>query len=208
MSMTPEIAVHRPDTVLDGFRSAMSRLAAGVVMVTCHVEGKPWGLTVSACCSVSMSPPLLLVSLGAGTTSARGIQADGEFGVSLLGQALIEVARFGSAPGQPKFVEGYCSSSAEASRSPVVAGALAHVDCLLERHVPAGDHILLIGRVRSVVLGDDDADGPLVYHSRGYHQLGAPTDRQPGPVAEETIDSLLFDYPMPRQFSRVVSLGA
>ena len=50
--------------VAEGFRAAMSRLAAGVVMVTCHVDDKPWGLTVSACCSVSMDPPLLPVSLG------------------------------------------------------------------------------------------------------------------------------------------------
>jgi flavin reductase ActVB len=200
--------MQQPDTVLDGFRTAMSRLAAGVVMVTCHVDAKPWGLTVSACCSVSMSPPLLLVSLGAGTRSAHAIQADGEFGVSLLGQTLIDVARFGSAPGQPKFVEGYCSSGAEASRSPVVAGALAHVDCLLERHIVAGDHFLLIGEVRNVVLTEDQLDGPLVYHSRSYHHLGAPTDVPAGHVADETIDSLLFDYPMPRQFSRVVSLGA
>ncbi len=70
--MMPETEMAPPDAVLDGFRTAMSQLAAGVVMVTCHVGGKPWGLTVSACCSVSMSPPLMLVSLGSATTSTRG----------------------------------------------------------------------------------------------------------------------------------------
>jgi flavin reductase (DIM6/NTAB) family NADH-FMN oxidoreductase RutF len=207
--MTPETGTAAPDAVLDGFRAAMSRLAAGVVMVTCHVGGKPWGLTVSACCSVSMSPPLLLVSLGASTTSTGAIQESGEFGVSLLGQSLIDVARFGSAPGQPKFVEDYCDGCPEISRSPVVAGALAHVDCRLERHVPAGDHVLLIGEVRNVVVTDDENEGPLVYHRRSYHQLGASTDLHVRPEPEEeTIDSLLYDYPMPRRFARVVSLGA
>ena len=113
--MMPETEMAPPDAVLDGFRTAMSQLAAGVVMVTCHVGGKPWGLTVSACCSVSMSPPLLLVSLGSATTSTRAIQDSGEFGVSLLGQSLIDVARFGSAPGQPKFVDGYCHDGAVTS---------------------------------------------------------------------------------------------
>jgi flavin reductase (DIM6/NTAB) family NADH-FMN oxidoreductase RutF len=199
--MMPELET--PETVVAGFRSAMSQLAAGVVMVTCHVGGKPWGLTVSACCSVSMSPPLLLVSLGAGTTSARAIQADGAFGVSLLGQTLIDVARFGSAPGQPKFVQDSCRSDPGSSRSPVVAGALAHVDCVLERDVPAGDHVLLIGEVRSVVLTADEHEGPLVYHNRSYHRLGARTYLATPPGAEETVDSLLYDYPVPRQFSRV-----
>jgi flavin reductase (DIM6/NTAB) family NADH-FMN oxidoreductase RutF len=207
MKMAPELDTQQPEAVLGDFRTAMSQLAAGVVMVTCHVGGKPWGLTVSACCSVSMSPPLLLVSLGAGTTSARAIQADGEFGVSLLGQALIDVARFGSAPGQPKFVEDYCRSDPHASRSPAVAGALAHVDCLLEREIPAGDHVLLIGQVRGVVVSDKAQDGPLVYHSRNYHQLGAPTDPLAAAVAEETVDSLLYDYPVPRRFSRAAALG-
>jgi flavin reductase (DIM6/NTAB) family NADH-FMN oxidoreductase RutF len=205
--MTPETGATPPDAVLNGFRTAMSRLAAGVVMVTCHVAGKPWGLTVSACCSVSMSPPLLLVSLGSATTSARAIQESGEFGVSLLGQSLIDVARFGSAPGQPKFVESYCDEG-EICGSPVVAGALAHVDCMLERHVPAGDHVLLIGEVRNVVVSDDENEGPLVYHRRSYHRLSASSDLHVGPEPEETIDSLLYDYPMPRRFARVASLGA
>jgi flavin reductase (DIM6/NTAB) family NADH-FMN oxidoreductase RutF len=204
--MMPEPETQQPEPVLTAFRTAMSQLAAGVVMVTCQVGGKPWGLTVSACCSVSMSPPLLLVSLGAGTTSVRAIQAGGEFGVSLLGQELIDVARFGSAPGRPKFVEDFCRSDSHDSGSPAVAGALAHVDCLLEREVPAGDHVLLIGQVRSVVLAEV-RDGPLVYHSRSYHRLGASTDPPPAAIAEETLDSLLFDYPVPRRFSRHAALG-
>jgi flavin reductase ActVB len=158
------------DAVLDGFRTAMSRLAAGVVMVTCHVDGKPWGLTVSACCSVSMAPPLLLVSLGAQTTSARAILEGRRFGVSLLGERLIDVARFGAAQGRPKFVDGYCADG-HACGTPVVAGAIAHVDCDLDRDVPAGDHVLLIGHVRHVVL--TDGDRPLVYFARDYVSLGA-----------------------------------
>lgn len=204
--MTSETDMAR-DAVLDGFRTAMSQLAAGVVMVTCHVGGKPWGLTVSACCSVSMSPPLLLVSLGSATTSAQAIQENGVFGVSLLGQSLIDVARFGSAPGQPKFVEQYCDDG-ELCGSPAVAGALAHVDCALERHVTAGDHVLLIGEVRNVLVSDDAHEGPLVYHRRNYHELSASSALRVGPEPEETIDSLLYDYPMPRHFTRVVSLRA
>jgi flavin reductase ActVB len=204
--MSPETGM-APDAVLDGFRMAMSQLAAGVVMVTCHVGGKPWGLTVSACCSVSMSPALLLVSLGSATTSTRAIRASGEFGVSLLGQSLIDVACFGSAPGQPKFVERYCDEGVLCG-SPVVAGALAHVDCVLDSDVPAGDHVLLIGEVRNVLVTDDEHEGPLVYHRRGYHQLSASSDLRVGPESEDTIDSLLYDYPMPRRFARVVSLGA
>jgi flavin reductase ActVB len=160
------------DAVSEAFRAAMSRLATGVVMVTCHVDDKPWGLTISACCSVSMEPPLLLVSLRRPTASAQAIALTERFGVSVLGESLIDVARFGSASGRPKFVHDYCRDAGDPdcrSASPVVAGALAHVDCTLEQVVAAGDHDLFIGRVQGVVLGA--ADAPLVYSARSFHRL-------------------------------------
>jgi flavin reductase ActVB len=204
--LSGERDTRQAENVLEPFRLAMSRLAAGVVMVTCQVDGKPWGLTVSACCSVSMAPPMLLVSLGAETTSARAILQDGRFGVSLLGESLIDVARFGAARGRPKFVDGFCDADGDVSRTPAVANALAHADCVLERQVPAGDHVLLLGRVRNVVLSEGER--PLVYFSRSYHRLERSTDLHVGPVADETVDSLLYDYPVPRQFSRSGALGA
>jgi len=157
-----------PDTA-DAFRHAMSRLAAGVVMVTCHVGGKPWGLTVSACCSVSMDPPILLVSLAKGTASARAIAETGRYGVSLLGDHLLDVARFGAAQGQPKFLEPWCEPGEEHCASPVVAGALAHVDLAVRQAVDAGDHVVFIGDVEHAFA--HERDSPLVFCSRTFHGL-------------------------------------
>ena len=190
--------------VAAGFRDAMGRLATGVVMVTCHVGGKPWGLTVSACCSVSVAPPLLLVSLGEQTASAHAIAADRRFGVSILGEELIDVARFGSAKGQPKFVSEFVHDSGDgpgASATPAVAKAIAHIDCAVVQSVKAGDHVIFIGSVGNVFA--HPGDRPLVYYSRGFHRLGESTDLHVGPIRDETIDSLLYDYPMPRTFARL-----
>lgn len=190
--------------VAAGFREAMGCLASGVVMVTCHVDGRPWGLTVSACCSVSVEPPLLLVSLSEQTASAQAIAAGGRFGVSILGEALIDVARFGSAKGQPKFVSRFVRDDGDgpgASVTPAVANALAHIDCAVVQSVRAGDHVIFIGSVASVIAFPGDR--PLVYYARGYHRLGDSTDLGVGPIRDETIDSLLYDYPMPRTFARV-----
>jgi flavin reductase (DIM6/NTAB) family NADH-FMN oxidoreductase RutF len=194
--------------VADTFKVAMSRLAAGVVMVTCHVDEKPWGLTVSACCSVSMDPPLILVSLGKETTSAYAIAETGRFGVSLLGESLIKVAQFGAARGQAKFMdEEFCRIGDHACATPVVAGALAAIDCTVERTVPAGDHTIYLGAVNNVLVREDDS--PLVYYSRSYHQLSEVTDLHVSPekVSDETVDSLLYDYPVPRTFARGIPLG-
>jgi flavin reductase ActVB len=169
------------DTVPADFREAMGRLAAGVVMVTTHVDGRPWGLTVSACCSLSVSPPMLLVSLGTSTASARAIEASGRFGVSILGDDLIGAARFGSARDRPKFVEQYCAGG-EPCGSPVIEGSIAHVDCEVERSIVAADHTLFLGLVEKVLHGRPAAS-PLVYHDRRFHRLSMASDlgAAPGP---------------------------
>ncbi len=190
----------RGASMTEPFVEAMSQLATGVMMVTCKVEDRPWGLTVSACCSVSVSPALLLVSLSAQTTSARAIGATGRFGVSILGEASLNVARFGSAKGQPKFVHDFCHDDREgSSATPVVAGAIAHVDCVVQQCVTAGDHLIYIGAVEHVLT--NTGQSPLVYYARRYHRLGMTTDLGVGPVADETVDSLLYDYPVPLRFS-------
>ena len=191
-----------PRSVTGQFIEAMGQLATGVVMVTCKVDDKPWGLTVSACCSVSVDPALLLVSLGHQTTSARAIGVTGRFGVSILGEAALDVARFGSAKGKPKFVDDFCHGDADCpgtSETPVVAGAIAHLDCGVEQCVAAGDHRIYIGAVENVLT--NPGGSPLVYYDRGYHGLGSATDLGVGPVADETVDSLLYDYPMPLRFN-------
>jgi flavin reductase ActVB len=166
----------RLDQALVGqaFREAMSNLAAGVVMVTCRIDGRPWGMTVSACISVSMSPPTLLVSLGTESSAARAIEVERSFGVSILGQGQIDAARYGSASGAPKFLEPFLDHRGEQetrSKTPVVAGALGHVDCRVVEQVGVGDHTLFLGRVRAVLLSPGDE--PLIYYGRAYRALAA-----------------------------------
>jgi flavin reductase ActVB len=173
-----------PEELVSGFREAMSLLAAGVVMVTTRVDNRPWGLTVSACCSVSMSPPMLLVSLGSTTASAGAIEASGHFGVSILGERLIDAARFGSARGAPKFIdEFHDEASDERSATPVVAGAISHIDCAVVQTLPVADHVIFLGRVENV-LGASRSEDPLVYHDRRWHRLGFASDLGAAPAPD------------------------
>ncbi len=139
----------------DEFLEAMSRLATGVVMVTGCVDGRPWGMTVSACCSVSADPPTLLVSLSRQTVLARAIRDNRRFGVCVLGEEALELARFGSAPGAPKFLDGVCELSGEET-APGVEGALAHADCDVAKIVQHGTHALFLGEVRSLTVQGED----------------------------------------------------
>lgn len=171
------------ETLRNAFVTAMSRLAAGVVVVTSHVGERSWGMTVSACCSLTVAPPTMLVSLGRNTASARAITEGGYFGVSVLGDHLLEVAHFGSAPGTPKFIEEFCASEqiGEDMRSPVVDGALAHVDCTVLREVDVEDHVVFVGAVCDVHV-DDTCPAPLVYFDRRYHTVASSGVHDANPV--------------------------
>jgi flavin reductase (DIM6/NTAB) family NADH-FMN oxidoreductase RutF len=143
------------------FVDAMSALAGGVVLVTCRVGGRPWGMTVTAFASVSADPPIILVSLGSDTTSARAIRASRRFGVNILADGQENVARHGSAPGAPKFIDHLA-----------VPGALAHLECELYDVTEVADHTVFFGRVLSArVLHEGEA---LVYHRRTYRTVSDP----------------------------------
>lgn len=158
------------------FKASMSRLASSVVMVTCFVGGRPWGLTVSACCSVSAEPPMLLVSLAQNTASASAIREQRRFGVSILGAAGLHVARAGSATGAPKFIEQFCSAGDDGARPPEVEGALAHLDCDVAEAFDVSDHVIFVGRVTTVrghvaAGAAEPSPDPLIHFGREFYTL-------------------------------------
>ena len=101
-------------------------------------------------------------------------------------------------------MEDLCNPEQQGSTTPVVDGALAHIDCSVRETVRAGDHTIFIGDVGLVIT--HDRDHPLVYYERSYHRLSGFTDLHLAPEPEPTVDSLLLDYPVPRTFSRPLPL--
>lgn len=161
----------------DSFKAAMSRLAAGVVMVTTRIDGRPWGLTVSACCSVSVDPPLVLISLNRRTQSWNAIRDTRRFGISILRVEQQPLAQLASAPGSPKFVDEFCvPDPTDSSRPPAIVGALYQLDCAVANTYEAGTHMLVVGRVRRAAAGDE-RELPLIYFDRTFYGLGEEVRR-------------------------------
>jgi flavin reductase ActVB len=159
------------------FVDAMSTLASGVVLVTSWVGDRPWGMTVTAFASVAAEPPTVLVSLRSAGTSVRAITATRSFGISILAAEQLAVARLGAAPGAAKFLDPFVDPSDGSSDSPVVAGALAHLDCEVSEAVQIADRTILFGRVHAAHASHSGA--PLLYHRRAYRTLD---DRAPTPI--------------------------
>jgi flavin reductase (DIM6/NTAB) family NADH-FMN oxidoreductase RutF len=171
--MTPAHATETIATVAAAeFSDAMSTLASGVVLVTCRLIDRPWGMTVTAFASVSAHPPTVLVSLGSRTASARAIAATGAFGVSILSRDQVDLAEYGAARGAAKFLDSLTEPRDRESASPALARALAHLHCDVVEAVDAADHTVFFGHVHTVRRrrGGD----PLLYHGRGYRSFFAP----------------------------------
>jgi flavin reductase len=135
-------------------RSTLGRFATGVTVVTFDAGDGPRGVTVNSFTSVSLEPPLVLVSI-AKTASAHDRMRDRPFCVNVLGAEQEPLARRfsgGDAGVEPRYDE-------HADRAPRLAGALAHVDCEPWRAYDGGDHTLFLGRVTGFEHREGDALG-------------------------------------------------
>jgi flavin reductase ActVB len=155
--------------VRDNFRESMSRLASGVTIVMTEIDNRPWGLTVSACCSISMEPPLILVSLATKAASTGAIIDHDRFSVAILAEDQIQPAKAGAAPGTPKFFEEFVESVGNHNYK--VKHALASIHCKVDQVVVAGDHTLFIGLVEHVDLSESKP--PLLHFSRQFGEFQA-----------------------------------
>lgn len=149
------------------FRAALSRFASGVTVVT-SVDGEGWphGITVSAFCSVSLDPPLVLVCIEKLAGSHASLTESGRFSVNLLasGQQWIS-ERFASLESD-KFRD--VPTATGLSGLPLIEGCLASLECELRQAVDAGDHSVFIGEV---MFARGDGDDPLLYFLGDYRSL-------------------------------------
>jgi flavin reductase (DIM6/NTAB) family NADH-FMN oxidoreductase RutF len=166
----------------DEFRAAMSRLAAGVVLVTAHEpaldaegpRGEDVGMTATAFLSVSLDPPLVLVSLREGSRMDDLLAEQPLWAVSVLSESQRHIAGRFAMKGRISdrlLFEDIDYARGTVSGAPLVGGALATVECRTEQRVPSGDHTLVIGRVLSATAPESGA-GPLTYFRGRYRTLG------------------------------------
>ncbi len=149
------------------FRQALGQFASGVTVVTTRdAAGQPLGLTVSAFCSVSLDPPLALVSIDHRSEANRGLRESGLFAVSVLDESQEAVSRRFALPGSGK-LEGFDFAQG-ALGLPLVPGALAHVECRVRSFHDEGDHALWVGEAAFV---SARAGRPLIHHAGGYRRL-------------------------------------
>jgi flavin reductase (DIM6/NTAB) family NADH-FMN oxidoreductase RutF len=163
----------------DEFRAAMARLAAGVVLVTAFdaddgPEGADVGMTATAFLSVSLHPPLVMVSVRDGSRMDELLERQPLWAASLLTENQRKTAGRFAMKGRLSdrlLFRDLPHTRGKASEAPLVNGALATVECHTEQRVRAGDHTLVIARVLTADLPQMPDSGPLTYFRGRYHSL-------------------------------------
>jgi flavin reductase (DIM6/NTAB) family NADH-FMN oxidoreductase RutF len=147
-------------------RRTIGRFATGVAVVTTLDGKEPHGMTVNSLTSVSLTPPLLLVCLTTGARTTDAVVNAGRFAVNILSARQEEIALRFARRGADHF-EGLELTYGDHA-VPVVPDALAHLECAVERHFDAGDHLVVIGQVDRVC----DREGePLAFRGGRFADL-------------------------------------
>jgi flavin reductase (DIM6/NTAB) family NADH-FMN oxidoreductase RutF len=140
-------------------RSCLGRFATGVAVVSFDGPDGRRGITVNSFTSVSMEPPLVLVSVARRARSHHALRGR-PFCVNVLGAEQEPLARqFAGAAGAAEalWIEGRVA--------PRLAGVLAYQECRPWRDYDGGDHTLFLGQVVDFGYRDGDALG---YHASGF----------------------------------------
>ncbi|MBL7489551.1 flavin reductase [Frankia sp. AgB1.9] len=147
------------------FRRVLGNFPTGVAVITgLDAGGAPVGLAVGSFASASLDPPLVAFFPDRSSSSWPRIAATGRFCVNILGFDQEAVCRTFAVRGGDKFAE--LSWRSAPSGAPVLDGVVAWIDCDLEAVHPAGDHDLVLGRVRTLDVGRSVL--PLVFFQGGY----------------------------------------
>lgn len=151
------------------FRGIMGSLASGVsVVTTMDGDGGHRGLTCSALCSVSAQPPMLLACVHASSGTLHALLHTGRFAVNLLDSAAHEVSALFASRSDAKF-DRVDWSPGTATGMPVLGATVAHAECVVERSVRAGDHVIVIGGM--VAGAFEPSRSPLGYWRGRYVRM-------------------------------------
>jgi flavin reductase (DIM6/NTAB) family NADH-FMN oxidoreductase RutF len=151
------------------FRDALGRFATGVTVVTTlAADNHPIGVTVNAFASLSLEPPLILISLAQTTAHLRAYLENDQFAVNMLGEDQRNLSVAFSNPHNHCF-EGLDFTTWE-SGCPLLDGCLANLECTRTAVHEGGDHYIVVGhvdRLRHVDKGD-----PLIFFRGEYSRIG------------------------------------
>ncbi len=147
------------------FRQVLGSYPTGVCAITATgSDGKPVGMVVGTFTSVSLDPPLVGFLPDKSSSTWPLIEAAGHFCVNVLGSDQQQICRQLASKGADKFAGLDYAQSGHGM--PIIAEAIAQIECTLHAVLEAGDHWFVLGRV--VSLGTPREADPMLFHRGKY----------------------------------------
>ena len=149
------------------FRQLLGRFATGVTVVTSRSgDGEPVGMTANSLSSVSLQPPLVLVSVEKGHEMHAAMETGTHYVFNILSSEQEALSRRFAAS-EPNRFRGVSYRENQHGIA-ILDGVVAHIECEKQAAVPGGDHTIFVG----LVVGGDTTDKrPLLYYRGGYAGL-------------------------------------
>lgn len=149
------------------FRSTMGLFATGVTVISYKAGDMEAGMTANAFMSVSLDPPLVMISVRKVSRFNEHMQCGTRYGVNFLAEEQQDISNhFGGRP-----VEGINVPFITRQSTPLIDGSLAHIVARVVEVHPAGDHLVYIGHIEYLHIGEQRR--PLVFYSGKYKQISA-----------------------------------
>ena len=152
------------------YRNAMSLLTSAVNVITTAGETGRYGFTASAVCSVTDTPPTLLVCMNQSVSSHAHFIENKTLAVNVLSAEQQNVSQAFASKLSPEQRFAQAQWTELETGSPILQNALASFDCEIEQIQNVGTHTIFICRV--VAIQKSQQEHSLVYFNRAYHQVG------------------------------------
>lgn len=149
-------------------RNGYAQFPSGVVAVCGRSPDGPLGMVVSTFIPVSLTPPLVAISVQLSSRTWPQLRVLPRIGLSILAEAHDREARALAAKQGDRFV-GITHTTRDTG-AVFIVGASGSFECSLESELPAGDHLLALLRVHDL---DTSGAQPLVFHRSGFDRLSA-----------------------------------
>lgn len=151
-------------------KQVMRNWTSGVAIVSSQFQGIFHGMTVNSFTSVSVEPPLVVVTLANNTRTCDLVKKSHEFGVTILSSEQKEISdRFAGIMGENEDRFAGLETFSLISSLLLISGGLAWVDCSVINELNLGKSTLFVAEVMAAKAEKGD---PLLYHDRDYFRLG------------------------------------
>jgi flavin reductase (DIM6/NTAB) family NADH-FMN oxidoreductase RutF len=153
----------------DELRKLMRAFPSGVCVVSAKLEGRRVATTIGSLVSLSLEPPLVGISVGRDVSLHELLRTAEAFGVSILRGDQAHIAAHFARGVPPLVLWDNVPVRDGATGAPLLADALAWIECRPWKRYDAGDHSIFVGEVVAVEEGEPGE--ALVYREHGYHAV-------------------------------------